>query len=319
MFGIIATALLVVAALLFLLAYVLKVPAYDWIYGGTATLVGTILFACGSFAVIQPGTIAVQKVFGSIQDEVIQEGFHTVNPFADLIRMSILTDSYEMSDGDGGGGVIEALAQKGQKLDLDVTTIYHLNLSAAPWVLRHFGRDYLVKILKPSVRTGIRVATSKFTAEEAYSEKRQELAEAMATHIGSTVQALAEKRGFKGTPVYVDDVLIRRIGLPKKITAAIEAKLQKEQEAQAMQFVLQKETDLAEKRRIEAAGIRDFQEIVSSNITEDLLRWKGIEATENLAKSTNAKTVIIGGGGNGLPIILNTEGTTAPVRQTAAR
>ena len=107
-----------------------------------------------------------------------------------------------------------------------------------------------------------------------------------------------------GRGIIVERVLLRNVKLPPTVTAAIEAKKQAEQEALRMQFVLQRERQEAERKRIEAAGIRDFQRIVAQGISAQLLTWKGIEATEKLAASPNAKVIVIGSGKNGLPLIL---------------
>jgi len=116
------------------------------------------------------------------------------------------------------------------------------------------------------------------------------------------VATLTELLGQRG--IVVESILLRDIQLPATLKASIEAKQQAEQEALAMNFRLQKETQEAQRKRIEAQGIRDFQQTVSQGISAQLLEWKGIEATETLAKSSNAKVIVIGGGKNGLPLIL---------------
>ncbi|HEX6881063.1 MAG TPA: SPFH domain-containing protein, partial [Terriglobales bacterium] len=140
-----------------------------------------------------------------------------------------------------------------------------------------------------------RSVTASHSANSLYSSEREQVAQQML----SELSAQLTKRG-----IIVENVLLRDITLPVALKQSIEAKQQAEQESLAMSFRLQKERQEAERKRIEAQGIRDFQQIVAQGISPQLLEWKGIEATENLAKSTNAKVVVIGAGKNGLPLIL---------------
>ena len=171
------------------------------------------------------------------------------------------------------------------------------------------GADYLEKIIRPASRTAVREAIAGFTAQEAFSTKREELPQKIHDLLAARISALLGQRDtFKGaTGFVVDQVMLRKIQLPDKVRNAIEAKLEAAQQAEQMQFVLEKERQEAERKRIEAKGVSDFQTIVSQSINANLLQWKGIEATEALAKSQNAKIVVIGSGKNGLPVILNPE------------
>jgi prohibitin 1 len=194
-------------------------------------------------------------------------------------------------------------------MPLDVTIAFRLVGSDAPRVYRDIGEDYLEKIIRPASRTAVREAIAGFTAQEAFSTKREELPQKMHDLLAARIRALLEQRDtFKGaTGFVVDQVMLRKIQLPDKVRNAIEAKLESAQQAEQMQFVLEKERQEAERKRIEAKGVSDFQTIVSQSINANLLQWKGIEATEALAKSQNAKIVVIGSGKNGLPVILNPE------------
>jgi regulator of protease activity HflC (stomatin/prohibitin superfamily) len=155
------------------------------------------------------------------------------------------------------------------------------------------------------MRTAVREGLSRFTAQEAYGPKRDELSQQMQTILRQHVRALLDDYKFKGQAVIVQQVLLRNIGIPDQVRDAIEKKLSAEQQALAMQFVLQKETQEAERKRIEARGIADFQKIVTEGISDKLLAWKGIEATLEISKSPNAKVVVIGNSKNGLPIIFD--------------
>jgi regulator of protease activity HflC (stomatin/prohibitin superfamily) len=150
-------------------------------------------------------------------------------------------------------------------------------------------------VVEPTLRSAIREATASHTANALYTGEREEVGK----QIFDQVNAQLTPRGL-----IVEKVLLRDIQLPATLKAAIEAKQQAEQESLAMSFRLQKETQEAQRKRIEAAGVRDFQQIVAQGISAQLLEWKGIEATENLAKSANTKVVVIGNNKNGLPLIL---------------
>jgi len=140
-----------------------------------------------------------------------------------------------------------------------------------------------------------RGVTAQYEARALYTSEREKLAEAIATEL----RRLVEPRG-----ITVEATPLRKLTLPARLAAAIEEKLGAEQESQRMQFVLAKERQEADRRRIEAQGIADFQRIVTTGINDQLLRWKGIEATLKIAESQNAKVVIVGSGKDGLPLIL---------------
>jgi regulator of protease activity HflC (stomatin/prohibitin superfamily) len=180
-------------------------------------------------------------------------------------------------------------------MSLDTSLIYHLNPDRASEVFQKIGADYETVVIEPTFRSAIREATASHTANALYTGER----EMVGKQIFDQVSAQLNQRGLS-----VENVLLRDIQLPATLKAAIEAKQQAEQESLAMNFRLQKETQEAQRKRIEAAGVRDFQQIVAQGITPSLLEWKGIEATENLAKSSNSKVVVIGNSKNGLPLIL---------------
>ena len=206
-----------------------------------------------------------------------------------------------------GDDSIQALSADGLLMPLDITIAYRLVGGDAPLVYRNIGADYVDKIIRPASRTAVREAIAGFTAQEAYSTKREALPQTMHDLLTARMGALLKQReDFKGaTGFIVDQVMLRKIQLPDKVKNAIEAKLEAAQQSEQMQFVLEKERQEAERKRIEAKGVSDFQTIVSQSINANLLQWKGIEATETLAKSPNAKVVVIGAGRNGLPVILN--------------
>ncbi|HYA97564.1 MAG TPA: prohibitin family protein, partial [Methylomirabilota bacterium] len=178
---------------------------------------------------------------------------------------------------------------------LDTSLLFHLDRAKAAQVYQLVGEDYANKIVEPSLRATIRAATSAHTANALYTNAR----ELVQQQIQDELAALLAPRG-----VVVENVLLRDVQLPAMLKASIEAKQQAEQDALRMSFVLQKEKQEAERKRIEAQGIADFQKIVAQGISPQLLEWKGIEATEKLATSGNTKVVVIGNPKNGLPLVL---------------
>ena len=273
-----------------------------------------ILFLSSAFVIIPAGHVGVQVLFGKVKPEPLTEGISVINPFATVQEMSVRTETYTMSATLSEGTVrgddsIQVLSSDGLLMPLDVTIAFRLVGTDAPRVYRDIGADYLEKVIRPASRTAVREAIAGFTAQEAFSTKREELPQKMHDLLASRIRSLLEQRDtFKGaTGFVVDQVMLRKIQLPDKVRNAIEAKLESAQQAEQMQFVLEKERQEAERKRIEAKGVSDFQTIVSQSINANLLQWKGIEATEALSKSQNAKIVVIGSGKNGLPVILNPE------------
>jgi len=184
---------------------------------------------------------------------------------------------------------------EGLTVHLDVSVQSHLDSSKAPDVYRTVGLEYETVLVKPNVRSAVREVTSSYEAKAVYSAEREK----MSAEIDQHVCAAIEPRG-----VQEERVLLRDVALPARLQQAIQEKLSAEQEASRMQFVLLKEKQEAERKKIEAEGISSFQKIVTEGINENLLKWKGIEATKELALSNNSKVVIIGSGREGLPVIL---------------
>jgi regulator of protease activity HflC (stomatin/prohibitin superfamily) len=236
---------------------------------------------------VDSGHVGVLTLFGRVTGEVLPEGVHLVNPFKSSNELSIRTQEIKES--------ASVPSAEGLVMNLDTSLIYHLNPEKAAEVYQKIGPNYMAVLVEPNLRAAIRESTASHSANALYTGER----EAVAKQIYSQ---LADKLGQRG--ILVESVLLRDIQLPATLKSSIESKQQAEQEALAMNFRLQKETQEAQRKRIEAAGIRDFQQIVAQGISPQLLEWKGIEATENLAKSTNSKVVVIGNNKNGLPLIL---------------
>jgi prohibitin 1 len=253
--------------------------------GFAAFLIAILLFS--SITRVGTGHVGVLTLFGKVTGEALGEGIHLINPLKTNNEMSVQTQTIKES--------ANVPSSEGLMMALDTSLIYHLNPDHAAEVFQKIGADYEDKVVENQLRSAIREATASHTANALYTGER----EMVARQIQDKISEDLGKRG-----IVVENVLLRDIQLPATLKASIEAKQQAEQEALAMNFRLQKETQEAQRKRIEAAGVRDFQQIVAQGITPSLLEWKGIEATENLAKSGNTKIVVIGNSKNGLPLIL---------------
>jgi prohibitin 1 len=255
------------------------------IIGILAFLIVLLLF--GSVARVDSGNVGVLTLFGRVTGEALPEGVHLINPFKANHELSIRTQEIKES--------ASVPSSEGLVMSLDTSLIYHLNPEKAALVFQKIGPRYVEVLAVPNLRAAIREATASHSANALYTGEREMVARQI-------FDQLSQKLGERG--VTVESVLLRDIQLPASLKVSIESKQQAEQEALAMNFRLQKETQEAQRKRIEAAGIRDFQQIVAQGISPQLLEWKGIEATETLAKSANSKIVVIGNAKNGLPLIL---------------
>ncbi len=253
---------------------------------GIAAFLLVILFF-SSIARVDTGHVGVLTIFSRVTGETLGEGIHFINPLKSSNLMSIQTQTLKES--------ASVPSSEGLMMSLDTSLIYHLNPERAPEVFQKLTVDYETRVIDPIFRSAIREATASHTANALYTGEREMVGKQIYDQVTTQLNA----RG-----IIVESVLLRDIQLPATLKAAIEAKQQAEQESLAMNFRLQKETQEAQRKRIEAAGVRDFQQIVAQGITPSLLEWKGIEATENLAKSPNSKVVVIGNNKNGLPLIL---------------
>jgi prohibitin 1 len=260
-------------------------PLIKLIGAGLVVLIA-IIFLFNSVIKVPTGSVTVLTLFGRVTGEVLPEGIHVINPLKSTNDLSIQTQELKES--------ASVPSAEGLVLSLDTSLIYHLNPEKAADVYQKVGLRYMDVLIEPNLRAAIREATASHTANALYSGER----ELVAKQIRDQLTTLLGQRG-----ILVESILLRDIQLPQTLKTSIETKQQAEQEALAMNFRLQKEKQEAERKRIEAGGIRDFQQIVAQGISTQLLEWKGIEATENLAKSANAKVVVIGNS-KGLPLIL---------------
>ncbi len=266
--------------------------------------VGIVIIVLGiltsSYKQIEPGQVGVQTLFGKVQTDVLESGPHIINPLVNVITFSVQTQNYTMSAKSNEGQVegddaIRVLSSDGLEVTIDLSILYRVNPSKAPYIYQNIGQDYQDKIVRPETRTAIRDNAVAYAAVDLYSTKRQEFQ----FKINKTISESFEKNGLE-----VQQILVRNITLPESVRQSIESKIQAEQDAQKMQFVLQKERQEADRKRVEAQGIADYQKIISTGLTQQQLEYQSILAQKEIATSANAKVIIIGGG-KGTPIMLS--------------
>lgn len=250
-------------------------------------LVVLFILLMASTTSIPTGNVGVLTLFGRVTGETLAEGIHLLNPLKSVQKLSVQTQSVKES--------ASVPSNEGLTISLDTSLLFRLDKNMAAQVYQSVGADYGDKIVEPTLRAAIRAATSAHTANALYTNARELVQQQIQDE-------LAKQLAPRG--VVVENVLLRDVQLPAMLKSSIEAKQQAEQDALRMSFILQKEKQEAERKRIEAQGIADFQKIVATGISPQLLEWKGIEATEKLATSANAKVVIIGNPKNGLPLVL---------------
>lgn len=251
-------------------------------------LIMVVILGWASLAYVPAGSVGVLTSFGAVTGEVLPEGTHFVSPFKVNHVMSVRTQTQEEHT--------STPSSEGLNLEIDTSLIYHLNRDKAANVFQTIGANYGPTIVDPNLRSVVRDTTAGHSANTLYSSSRKQVED----EIMQGLKAALEPRG-----IIVENVLLRDIQLPHALRSSIEAKQQAEQESLAMSFRLQKERQEADRKRIEAQGIHDFQQIVAQGISAQLLEWKGIEATETLAKSPNSKIIVIGNAKNGLPLVMS--------------
>jgi regulator of protease activity HflC (stomatin/prohibitin superfamily) len=271
--------------------------AKGFVLAGIIVMIIGISISC--FIQIDAGEVGVKKLFGKVQPDVLESGLHFINPLYEVEKMDVKTQNYTMSavHDEGqlkGDDAIRVLTADGLEVTIDLTVLYRLIPTEAPRLVRGVGVDYEYKIVRPIARTRIRDNAVYYEAVALYSTKRDEFQNG----IFKGIETDFRKRGL-----LLENLLVRNITLPATVRATIEQKIQAEQEAQKMQFVLQKEKQEADRKRIEAQGIADYQRIISESLTDKQLQYEQIKAYKEMALSQNAKVIVMGKGG--APVILD--------------
>ena len=264
-----------------------------------AFIVAGIISAC--VIQINPGEIGIKILFGNIQKDVLGSGLHFINPLLDIKKLDVKTQNYTMSgvndEGDkSGDDAIRVLTSDGLEVTIDLTVLYRIVAPDAPKLLSETGNDFKDKIVRPITRTKIRDNAVYYQAVDLFGNKRDEFQQ----RIYKTIEVDFKKRGLM-----LEQLLVRNITLPNSVKASIESKINAEQDAKKMEFVLQKERQEAERKRVEAQGISDYQRIINTGLTSQQLQYEQIKAMKELSLSTNAKVIVMGKGNS--PIILDTK------------
>ncbi|MEO5570111.1 MAG: prohibitin family protein [Bacteroidia bacterium] len=263
-----------------------------------------IIFGLATACVKQigAGQIGVQSLFGKVNNRTLESGLNVINPLAEVTMFNIKTQNYTMSgvhdEGDNeGDDAIRVLSADGLEVVIDVTVLYSVIPNEAPRILKEIGSDYKNIIVRPVVRTKIRDNSVYYQAVDLYSIKRDEFQQ----RIFKSVETNFKSRGLS-----LEQLLVRNITLPASVKTSIESKINAEQDAQKMQFVLQKEKQEAERKRVEAQGIADYQKIINTGLTPSQLQYEMIKAYKELSTSANSKVIIMPGNGKDYyPLILN--------------
>jgi len=291
--------------LFFLTGIIIKVNPELQRYKGLGRILAVLFIGAGiisaSIVQINVGETGVKVLFGKVQNDVLNSGLHFINPLYDIERVDIKTQNYTMSgvndEGEkSGDDAIKVLASDGLEVTIDLTVLYRVVASDAPKLLSETGSDFKDKIVRPLTRTKIRDNAVYYQAVELFSNKRDEFQQ----RIYKSIEDNFRQRGL-----LLEQLLIRNITLPNSVKASIESKINAEQDAKKMEFVLQKERQEAERKRVEAQGIADYQRIINTGLTDKQLQYEQIKAIKELALSQNAKIVMMGKGN--LPVILDTK------------
>ena len=296
---------IVIGIALFLAGFAINTPSLAFSrYARPVKVVGIILVVLGalmgSVRQVDAGRVGIVSLFGKVTDTVLSPGLSFVNPLASVTEYDVKTQNYTMSaDTDEGekrgDDAIRVLTADGLEVVIDLTVLYRVIAADAPRIYREIGTDYSDKIVRPITRTRIRDNAVYYDAVALYSPRRDEFQ----NRIYKSIETDFRKRGL-----LLEQLLIRKINLPASVKLTIESKISAEQEAQKMQFVLQKEKQEAERKRVEAQGIADYQRIISTGLSDKQLQYEQIKAQRELAASPNAKIVIMGSRGN-VPMLLN--------------
>ena len=266
-------------------------------------IIGVILIALALFSSmfkqVDAGKVGVKSLYGNVQPDVLESGLHIINPLLDITIFDIQTQNYTMSavhneGAQEGDDAIRVLSNDGLEVVIDLTVLYRVIPNDAPKILKGIGENYTDKIVRPVTRTRIRDNAVYYDAVALYSTRREEFQQ----RIFKSIEADFKKRGL-----VLEQLLIRNINLPTSVKKTIESKINAEQDAQKMTFVLQKEKQEAERKRVEAQGIADYQRIISSGLTDKQLQYEQIKAQKEIATSPNTKIIFMGKGS--APVILS--------------
>jgi regulator of protease activity HflC (stomatin/prohibitin superfamily) len=297
--------LIIIGVILLILSFTLKNDLRNPLskFSSVFKIIGVLLILIGisssMFKQIDAGKVGVKALYGSVQPDILESGLHIINPLLEVTDFDIQTQNYTMSadkteGAQEGDDAIRVLSNDGLEVVIDLTVLYKIIPTDAPKIFKQIGVNYNDKIVRPVTRTRIRDNAVYYDAVALYSTKRNEFQD----RIFKSIEA-----DFKSRGLMLEQLLIRNINLPASVKTTIESKINAEQDAQKMTFVLQKEKQEAERKRVEAQGIADYQKIISTGLTDKQLQYEQIKAQKEIATSANAKIIFMGKGS--APVILS--------------
>ena len=297
--------LIIIGVILWIVSFSLKKNINNPLsqFSNLLKIVGIVLILLGIFSSmfkqIDAGKVGVKSLYGSVQSDVLESGLHVINPLLDITTFDIQTQNYTMSavhneGAQEGDDAIRVLSNDGLEVVIDLTVLYRVIPNDAPKILKGIGENYTDKIVRPVTRTRIRDNAVYYDAVALYSTRREEFQQ----RIFKSIETDFKKRGL-----VLEQLLIRNINLPASVKTTIESKINAEQDAQKMTFVLQKEKQEAERKRVEAQGIADYQRIISTGLSDKQLQYEQIKAQKELAASPNTKIIFMNG--KNTPVILS--------------
>ena len=297
--------LIIIGVILLIVSFALKsnINSPFFKFSNTLRTIGFLVIALAIFSSmfkqIDAGKVGVKSLYGSVQPEILESGLHLINPLLDVTDFDIQTQNYTMSadhseGAQEGDDAIRVLSNDGLEVVIDLTVLYKISAVDAPKIFKQIGVNYTDKIVRPVTRTRIRDNAVYYDAVALYSTKRNEFQ----LRIFKSIE-----EDFKARGLILEQLLIRNINLPASVKKTIESKINAEQDAQKMTFVLQKEKQEAERKRVEAQGIADYQRIISTGLTDKQLQYEQIKAQKEIATSPNTKIIFMGKGS--APVILS--------------
>lgn len=262
----------------------------------------TLVLLASNCVVVRQGEFAIRRNLGKYEDKVHTSGLRTFNPFTStIVKISGQTENIEVN--------VNIPSKEGLTIQSEVSILYRVVQKDAPNLLRTVGLDYENTLILPVFRSAVADVTARYFAKDMHSGSRAEIEVAIR-------ELMMQTLGPRG--IVVEAVLLKSIVLPRNLTKAIEEKLEAEQQAQRMEFVLQQERQEAERKRLQAQGTRDANQIISEGLTPEILQFKAIEAWLELSKSPNAKVIFTNGS---VPLVMDAEQTSntiAPPRSSSS-
>jgi regulator of protease activity HflC (stomatin/prohibitin superfamily) len=291
------------------------------IYLMLVTLVAVVLFPYAAVTVPSGHAGVLWKRFGggTVLDprQIRDEGLHLIWPWNELflydLRLQSVTETYN------------AISSDGVSLSSTMNIRFRLQRAAAPVIHQALGPNYLQLLVRPGIGSLTREVMAQYTAEQVYSTARQEIQDKIRSLSQDRLsEKMMEREGDEpyrvslSDTVILYDTLVYGIELPVLVVNAINRKIEQYYISEEYKFRVERERRESERKKIEAEGIREFQQIVSQGISDSYLRWRGIEATLQLSQSTNSKVVIIGSAKDGLPLILGNMAASPAEGRTGA-